>query len=263
MMSVGLFGCCAPCSPSGGEEVFSAALGGKPWPSGLPLAVEASARGAIERADWMPHAAWAARGTGEPAQELFIDQLVSGRPLCSPPPAAASVSKAGEADRLRRLVSEFLAEADRTRTCGLYLLGNAGGVLDGNGGPASAVKTIKRKEATYQLLDQSEKLLIRVKVSDGDWKNVGEWPVCSLLGVHRAEDSAVVDRFRRDHTAIVLTAEELRKGVLLEFGGRACTSPYSCPMLILEESSERRERLVSAMQILRLYYQGGAQCHKR
>merc|ERR1719433_891425 len=71
-----------------------------------------------------------------------------------------------------------------------------------------------------------------------------------MLGVHRAEDSALVQSSKRELSRL-LSEDELCRSAVLELGGSGCAA-YG-PVLVVEESLELRNRFVSALQILRLY----------
>ncbi|CAE8634041.1 unnamed protein product [Polarella glacialis] len=185
-------------------------------------------------------------------------------------------AKALEHSRLKDLVRGFVREAsDRGRLCSVLPLGV--------GGPGGA-KTVEsgalcrraRLEARYQLCDEdrrlcrgvchvAERLVLSRKVSsheaagdrstDGGWEVFASWQLVEVLGVHRAEDSALVQRHQPELDAM-FSHEDLARSAVLEFGG--VLQADRSPLLITEESPDQRNRFVSALQILRLY-QGAAQ----
>jgi len=248
----GLFlGCCRPCHTTIGEEVYvRRSLDDRPDPLGFPrppvLAGAASARGGDDFADWAPRAAMAsghhASSSLAPPQELLIvDEPEASFGRTSSPPADIGdpAAKASERSRLRRLVSEFVQEAACGRPCSVIALDDA----------SSSVGV--RRDARYGLCDEVERLVLHRKAdTDGAWECLGAWPLQAVLGAHRAEESALVRSFSQE-LSCQLTGEELRRSAILDFGG-AC-AVRSQPLLLIEESPEHRDRLVSGVQILRLY----------
>jgi len=270
----GLFGCCSSCHAAFGEE-FNA----KSWASrerqyafagsGIPLpAALVSARGGDERSDWTPRAAFASglpwssqQGVPMvPPPSLLVD-MPSGRsvpPLVVRDPAA----KATERTRLRHLVQEFMQEAANGRSCVVVALDSR--LIERSNTDIGSL----RREARYILSEEVEKFtlfgrtLLQRKVdehvaneqapdsSEDQWEPLGQWPFEAVLGTHRAEESALVRSHEHDLTRIV-TREEMGRAAVLEFGGGAFAG--CVPLLLIEESSDHREKFVSGMQILRLY----------
>merc|ERR1712217_806419 len=68
----------------------------------------------------------------------------------------------------------------------------------------------------------------------------------------KAEDSALVGIARHEIDGLV-SNEELHRAAVLEFGSGART-----PLLLVEDTAQRRDTFVSCLQILRLY-RGAAQ----
>lgn len=230
---------------------------------GIPLpAAVASARGGDERSDWTPRAAVASGHPGVsprtmlsfPPPALLVDAPLKGKRSVTPPSVRDPAAKALERSRLRQLVNEFTQEACSGRSCTVVMLDSDlrnGGV---------------RREARYSLNVEVNRFVLHGRAprlrdpeviqdeSEFD-EPLGQWPMEAVLGVHRAEDSALVQSLMRDLSRLV-SQEELPCAAVLEFGGGAfanCT-----PLLLIEESVDHCERFVSGMQILRLY-KGAAQ----
>lgn len=250
-----MFSCCAPVHTTLGEVFYPRAGGAdeRLGPSALPAAPPepTGAIGGLDRADWTPRAAAASGFVGDassrtalsPPQELFVDPQPLTR--CSTAAASAqdSASKANERSRLRKLVSDFVQEASRGRPCSVVALNDASGGSVGS-----------RQDAHYEISEEVQVLIIRRKADagDGGGQPIGSWPLRAVLGAHKAGDSALVQSARHDIDAMV-SHEELSRSAVLEFGSGART-----PLLLVEESTEYRDRFVSGMQILRLY-RGAAQ----
>lgn len=257
-----LFGCCSSCHtvPSEHHSVLRPTyIGERHTPtfgSSPPVPVAAaSARGGCDRADWMPRAAL---GSGpclgkasrvphssEPPQELLVDPPNSSRRAVTPPPTPDGRARAKERARLGRLVTQFMQEAGFGRTCSVIALDDT-----------LSLAGVKR-DARYKLSDGADSLVLQVKAEGNDaaggspeWEPMGVWPLRTVLGAHRAEESALVQSCLPELSSL-LSKGELGLSAVLEFGGGACAG--RSPLLLVEESPEHRERFVSGLQILRLY----------
>jgi len=248
----GLFGCCSSCHTTVFGQDFE-----RPFPfslerTPLPPALVASALSGDEKADCTPHAALASGLPGRasprtllsPAPALLVDAPsvpMGARRPTTPPAARDPAAKAMERARLRKLVNEFTQEAALGRPCTIVFLEFA-----------NAAVGLTRRGARYELLDEVERLVLRGRAggANDDWEPIGSWPLEAVLGVHRAEDSALVQSHQRE-VGCVAHREELARSAVLEFGGGACTARR--PVLLIEESVEHCERLVKGLQILRLY----------
>ncbi|CAE8735551.1 unnamed protein product [Polarella glacialis] len=223
-----MFACCSACRSTTAEEVFSRSGEHRQLPrgSGLPDFSPGGESGAAKAELPLP---WAVLTSGvaeilgiSPAVEPPVDAKEMLRPAVLPSwqdPAA----KALEHSRLKDLVRGFVREAsDRGRLCSVLPLGV--------GGPGGA-KTVEsgalcrraRLEARYQLCDEdrrlcrgvchvAERLVLSRKVSsheaagdrstDGGWEVFASWQLVEVLGVHRAEDSALVQRHQPELDAM-------------------------------------------------------------
>lgn len=244
-----------------------------PPPTAPGLTAPSSARQGAERSDWMPRAAQRAT---EPDGALFVD---AGTPL-SPLPRrsgstplsdshSAAERRRGERARLRGIVDELVRlaspQAGGRLVTALELLDDEALAADSLSSTAGA-----RIAARYELRDKAEQLvLIREaaaaagaadEAGAGSGEAVaseclGSWPVASVVGAHRAEASALL----RSHSVCRgrLLEGELARAVVLEFGGARASCARRPPIVFVEESAEARDRLVTGLQILRLY-QGAA-----
>lgn len=266
----GLFGCCSSCHAAFGEE-----LNAKTWASrdrqfpfttsrSLPLpAAVASARGGDERSDWTPRAAVASGHplTGSspsmlatPPPALLVDVPAGAQRPRTPPAARDPAAKALERARLRQLVNEFTQEAASGRPCSIVVLDGDMGECNGGG----------RREARYTLSDEVDRFILlgrraaqqrhadaeAADNNEAEWEPLGQWPLEAVLGIHKAEESALVQSHQRDLGRSV-SREEIARAAVLEFGGG--TFAGCVPLLLIEESTEHIEKFVSGMQILRLY----------
>lgn len=253
-----LLGCCSPCHPALGQELYSTKgnpayqAGGEghplwgaspshmPWPPS-----ELSARSGPDCADWAPPSS--APQMAVLPQDLLVEPLESSRASSSRARVPDPSEKARERARLRDLVSEFVSEASRGRPCSIVALGGDGG--------SRAV----RRDARYELRLAADSLVLHGRApegagcGDGDgprWEQIGCWSLRAVRGAHRAEDSELVRNSLGDLRPL-LSNRELSMSAVLEFGGGACAA--RAPLLFVENSVEHRERFVSGMQILRLY----------
>lgn len=161
-------------------------------------------------------------------------------------------AKAAERARLKRIVSEFSQEAAAGRRCTLVWL------VDGE---SSAESSRVQRGCRYQLQEELSKLVLQCQPSveegspgNDNWEVLGTWPMHTVLGAHRADESALVQK--HEQTVVKLIShEELGRAAVLEFGG-ACASRV--PVLLVEESADYRDKFVNGMRILRLY-RGAAQ----
>lgn len=264
----GLFGCCSSCHATAfGEELNS-----KTWASrerqnllfgsrSIPLpAAVASARGGDERADWTPRAALASGPAGAsprtmmstPPRSLLVDTPTTTRRSTTPPLTRDPAAKAQERARLRQLVNQFTTEAASGRPCTVIVLDTD--TTNGNG--------VMRKDARYTLGDEVDRFMLLsrarpqsrdpevVNNAEPEWETLGQWPLEAVLGTHRAEESALVASRQRELNELV-SKEELGRAAVIEFGGGAFAG--CVPLLLIEETRDHCERLVSSMQILRLY----------
>jgi len=229
----GLLDCCA--RPTVGEEI-TAPRGHVPLMR--PTAVPMSARGGYESAGWTPRAAL---GSGmEVPQDLFIDALAATprRPATPPNTSRQSSNKATEQARLYDLVTEFAREATAGYSCTIL-------ELDAFGREASAPR-----RAHYSLRGEGDQLVLQAEDPAGG-KQLGAWPLRATLGAYRAEESALVRNSWRELTGH-FSEEELACAAVLELRGG--TSSVGMPLLLIEASPERRDRLVVGLRVLRLYW---------
>eukprot|EP00446_Apocalathium_sp_SHHI-4_P051289 CAMPEP_0177357666 /NCGR_PEP_ID=MMETSP0368-20130122/35184_1 /TAXON_ID=447022 ORGANISM="Scrippsiella hangoei-like, Strain SHHI-4" /NCGR_SAMPLE_ID=MMETSP0368 /ASSEMBLY_ACC=CAM_ASM_000363 /LENGTH=359 /DNA_ID=CAMNT_0018820087 /DNA_START=106 /DNA_END=1185 /DNA_ORIENTATION=- len=263
--SLGTLNCCS--QPVVGEEVFA--------PGPLPMAARtpplqswldplASARSTFGgssagAAGWTPRAAsllgaGGGRGLFGPSQELLVDVPLTGRGrLQSPPRLARSLGdRTRKRAKIQSLVQDFVREAAPSgggRPCWTLGLGaTTFGYCQGKEGRH------QMREARLELSAEAGILALRRRTNHGDWAAMGSWPVRLVLGVYRAEDSALVQAVV---TAAQFSGGEgdlapdiLCRAALLEFGGGLCAAHE--PFLIVESSSELRDRLVVALSVLRL-----------
>lgn len=149
---------------------------------------------------------------------------------------------------MRKVVSELVREA----ACGRPAIVVA---LDSENAMAG-VGVGTRLLARYQLCDELRRLVLHGRVNEKDgWEVIGSWPLHALVGVHRAEESALVRSARHEMDGL-LSIQELERSAVFEFGaGDSATvaGANRTPLLLVEESQEHRERLVSGMQVLRIY----------
>jgi len=265
----GILGCCSACHTLLSEEVNirhgpnGEFLGFPPSPVPPGALTE---RGGHGGADHLPRAASTpgTRGGGgrkvapSPPRELLVDcdtpriwrGNAAGNSSSRGPGALRDpAEKARERARLQALVGEFTREASQGRPCAIVSLGN---IHDAAAGGAA------KREAFYLLSGEVEWLELRCRGSQDagktDAAGTGEllcsWPLHAVLGAHRAEESALVQR-AKDELGRILTKDELSRAAVLEFGHGAYAS--SEPLLLVEDSTEHRDRLVSSVQILRLY----------
>eukprot|EP00401_Gymnodinium_catenatum_P065165 CAMPEP_0117525274 /NCGR_PEP_ID=MMETSP0784-20121206/35684_1 /TAXON_ID=39447 /ORGANISM="" /LENGTH=359 /DNA_ID=CAMNT_0005321463 /DNA_START=82 /DNA_END=1158 /DNA_ORIENTATION=- len=249
----GLLGCCSPCHTVFGEELCSRSgeSGARPIPwldngSSLVPAAVASIRGSINGADWTPKAAAGAASRASPPQELLVDCAhLSGVPAAvgsssKPGGGAAPEVKELERARLRRLVDGFRREAaEGGRLCQAIPLSTDPGERPG-----------LRRAARYELGQSATQLVVHGEASeDSEWEVLNSSTLQAMLGVHRVEQSALMQK-QRPELVDQISEEELERSAVLEFAA-------GVPLLIIEESVEHRERLVVGVQILQLY-QGAA-----
>lgn len=209
-----------------------------------------SAREGYDRADRAPRAA------ANVPPELLVDQPPTSRGGTTARGATSALdpaARAAERSRLKELVNEFVREASLAGGCPCELV-----VLDSSAAGDTAAPGLRRL-AWYGLQSDAEQLRIHSKAPGGngqdgsaEYELVGSWSLRSVVGCHRAEDSALCLRLAAELDAAGVAKEALATAAVLEFGGSA-----GPPLLLIEESSSRRERLVAGLQVLR-HYRGAA-----
>jgi len=196
------------------------------------------------------------RVTMEPAPELLLDSSsgllgsLSGRPRTPPRTNDPRENVMAKRAELRQMLTEFTEEASKNgRPCVIV-------DLKTHGSPEEC--RWMRQLARYSLRDAAARFVLSEDTQDklgGDGKAIGSWMLSSVLGVHRAEESALVQT-RKPRLTHVVSDEELQRSAVIDFGGRACAS--RSPLLLIEESVDHRERFVSGMSILNMYNRGAA-----
>lgn len=226
--ALNLLTCCGSCHSFPGELLFSRAVPdeGESSSSSLILPGHPSSARGTDFADRAPYAG----GGREPPKEYLIDTPPAHR---KSPPQKFVPSQAEERIRLRRLVNEFVMEAARGRSCWVVPFE----LKEGGATPGT------RQEARYDLLDEAA-------ADASGWQTLGAWPLVNLLGAHRAEESALVGKLQKSLEQQV-AKEELSRSAIIEFSSSNVAA--KAPILVVEDTVESRERLVSALSILRLY----------
>lgn len=235
--ALNLLTCCGSCHTFPGELLFSRAVPdeGESSSSSLVLPGHPSSARGTDGADRAPYAA----GGREPPKEYLIDTPPAHRKSA---PQKFVPSQAEERIRLRRLVNEFVMEAARGRSCWVVPFE----LKEGGATPGT------RQEARYDLLDEAERWVLscRAAADASGWQTLGAWPLVNLLGAHRAEESALVGKLQKSLEQQV-AKEELSRSAIIEFSSSNVAG--KAPILVVEDTVESRERLVSALSILRLY----------
>lgn len=229
-----------------------------PWLRGLPTAPASSEEG-FDSAGLSTRTSHVASklggqplklGNREPPPELLVDPLDVAQLPRSARSRADPADKAMERQRLRLVVSEFVRDCSSPngRRCAALPLPPCESNDDA---------PCFRRVACYQLCDSASRLVLRGRAAHAndqdvsEWELMGSWPLDSLLGAYRAEESALVHSRMRS-LADVVTAAEFGTAAVLEFGpSGSCT--FNVPVLIIEQSVEERDRLTAALRILKQY----------
>eukprot|EP00746_Dinoflagellata_sp_MGD_P013843 gnl/MRDRNA2_/MRDRNA2_130090_c0_seq1.p1 gnl/MRDRNA2_/MRDRNA2_130090_c0~~gnl/MRDRNA2_/MRDRNA2_130090_c0_seq1.p1 ORF type:complete len:251 (+),score=42.78 gnl/MRDRNA2_/MRDRNA2_130090_c0_seq1:63-815(+) len=238
--------CCSTvCGPSGpcanGSRVAAPSA-----PIHVAKNVDAlSARGDLAAASTRtPRAAAAGWGPspGDPGQ-LGEGSLVGSlsarartpvRGAGSPPKGQAEPlspeAKSRERQRLRELVQEFASEALQGRSCTL---------LEFSEQP-------RKEKGRYELHESGQRLILC-----SDQKSISHsWLLSSIHDVYRAEESSFVERQLQNANSVSLSKDEITCAVLL------CTAAMKHPLLLIEDSPERREKLFIGLRVLRMVGSG-------
>lgn len=251
------WGCSASC-PALRDELFGASCQGgvnkvhAPWfcSASKGPAPSTDRDDEDDLADWISSSAFCRgqpRAQSSPPPALLVDPPRSSRR--SEPSSTSLLDnavRARERTRLQRLVSDFIHDASSGRSCSVVLLGEDQ-TLPGS-----------RLEAMYRLSHEADSIVLQTKpklqkdavVDLPKTEIIGKWPLRTVLGAHRAEDSALVKSLEKSLRPLV-SKDEIGMSAVLDFGGGACTA--RSPLLLVEDSIEHRDRLVCGLEILRLY----------
>eukprot|EP00927_Polykrikos_kofoidii_P078074 TRINITY_DN74951_c0_g1_i1.p1 TRINITY_DN74951_c0_g1~~TRINITY_DN74951_c0_g1_i1.p1 ORF type:complete len:412 (-),score=38.46 TRINITY_DN74951_c0_g1_i1:55-1290(-) len=247
---IGFGACCAPCHTSLGDDLCAR---NQPvdrpefWLNGgtldMPSSIGSSQFTGLSRDGGARRLT--PRAT-TPPPELLVDGPMTSRSHPNLRAPAVDVSeKAQERARLRKLVDEFMREAANGRSCSVVPLQGDG--FGCSGGPGL------RRPGHYELDQEGGRLVLHRRTADASeeavWEVASSCPLADMLGAQAAVDSALVQSYRRDLETQV-TDDELLNAALLDFGGSGTLRGL---VLVIEDSILHRDRLVSGVQILRLY----------